>query len=123
MIDPTTLIQAINTYLRINHEYRAAWRYAEKRDRLRLPRATAFLEAQQIRDNLEAQLNELAEPDFISRQTEELIRLWDARNRNFEIYRSEPNGHNLNHLNQSETRLKEFNNALYTAIQKLSNSS
>lgn len=47
MINPTLFIQAISTYLRINHEYRAAWRYAEKRAQLRHPRATAFLLAEE----------------------------------------------------------------------------
>lgn len=121
MIDPTLFIQAISTYLRINHEYRAAWRYAERRAQLRHPRATAFLLAEDIRNNLAAEIEALEEPDFVSRQTEQLIRLWDARNRNFDIYKAEPNGHNLNHLNASETKLKEFNNSLYTVIQKIAN--
>ena len=114
-----TFLQAIRDYLKINDEFRSAWRYQHIRDQLAEPRRQAFNLTETRRDQLHQLLKDNPDkPTYLDRQARDLITKWDNRTQNLEIYRHEPNGHNLDHLNNAEKALKKKAAEIIEVIKK-----
>jgi len=115
----TSFLQAIRDYLKINDEWRAAWRYADRRDRIAEPRRQSFNLAEIRRNQLHQLLiDNTEEPTYLDRQARDLIARWDNRNRQFEIYRAEGHRQNLQHLDSAEKTLKERCSAIIEIVNK-----
>lgn len=114
-----TLLQAIRDYLKLNDQWRAAWRYADRRARIAEPRRQAYNLVEIRRNQLHQLLNDNTDdPTYLDRQARALIEKWDHRNQQFEIYRAEGHRQNLQHLDTAEKTLKDRCSAIIEIINK-----
>jgi len=103
-----TYLQALRDYFKLNDQFRAAWRYADRRASIAEPRRQAYNLAETRRNQLHQLIvDNPDEPTYLDRQARILIEKWDNRNQQLEIHRLEPNGHNLQHLNEAEKACKQ----------------
>lgn len=114
-----TFLQALRTYFDLNDQWRAAWRYADRRARIAEPRRQAYNLAEIRRNQLHQLLNDNTDdPTYLDRQARDLIEKWDHRNNQFEIYSAEGHRQNLQHLDTAEKALKDRCSAIIEIINK-----
>lgn len=116
------LSQQINTYLRLNEEYRRS-RNQETKQMLKIARNKQYHVAQQQNAMLHTHLLAFKEPDFIMLQARKLIELWDARNICFEnLINRSPDDHPrqaIERLDNAEKRLRAHIRTVNEIISKI----